>query len=209
MTVAWIACSYSNNGNPDRARQVANCYRDREEIMTEIRWLAADPWIDAVILTPHWGIEQNPNPLKKDRDYAREAIEAGAAVVVGAHPHVLQGWEKITAGDGREGLVIYSTGNFISNQVSDDQRTGIVALLELTKRPGGKAELSAAGFIPTWVTRGQHHVDEMQIGKGRGKRSYSTSLRRLPLGNHVTAASYRELPRACAVTAAAEAGPAQ
>lgn len=208
MTIAWIACTYSNNGNPDRHRQVVNCYQDRQEIMSEIRWLAVDPRIDAVILTPHWGAEQNPNPSRGDRAYAREAIEAGAAAVIGAHPHVLQGWEKITAADGREGLVIYSTGNFISNQVSDDQRTGIVALLELTRRAGSKAEVSAAGFIPTWVTRGAHRVDEIAIGKGRGKRGYSAPLRRLPLGNHVTAAAFRDLPRTCPVTAANDTPPA-
>ncbi|MCB1521576.1 MAG: CapA family protein [Hyphomicrobiaceae bacterium] len=201
MTVAWLACTYSVNGNPDRFRQVANCYVDRDEIMSEIRWLAADPHIAAVILTPHWGGEQLARPFKSDRQYARDAIEAGAAAIVGAHPHVLQGWEKITASDGRDGLVIYSTGNFISNQVSDDQRTGIVALIELTRDARGKAEVSAAGFIPTWVTRGKHRVDEMKIDARRGARAFSASLRRLPIGNHVTAQTYRQLPRSCAVTA--------
>ncbi|MGD9785047.1 MAG: CapA family protein [Hyphomicrobiaceae bacterium] len=205
MTVAWISCTYSTNGNPDRADQVLHCYKDRQEIMTEIKWLAADPNIDAVILTPHWGVEQRSTPSRTDRDYAREAIESGAAAVVGAHPHVLQGWEKIKASDGREGVVIYSTGNFISNQVSDDQRTGIIALLELTRPSGGKAELSAAGFIPTWVTRGNHHVDEMKIDMRRGARAYSAPLRRLPVGNHVTADKFRDLPRDCPVTAAADA----
>lgn len=201
MTVAWIACTYSVNGMPDRHGQVLNCYKDRARVFEEIRWNAQDPDVDAVVLTPHWGIEKSTSPKPSDRAYARAAIEAGASAVIGTHPHVLQAWEKIRSSDGRDGLVIYSTGNFVSNQVSDDQRTGVVALVELTRTSSSKAEVSAAGFIPTWVTRGRHRVDEMRIDAKRGARAFSAPLRRLPTGNHVTAADFRNLPRVCPVAA--------
>lgn len=198
FTVAWIACTYSTNGMPDRSGQALNCYSGRDALLQEVRWNAADPDVDAVIVTPHWGVEKSPLPLKSDRDYARGLIEAGATAVIGTHPHVLQPWEKVQASEGREGVVIYSTGNFISNQVSDDQRTGIVASLELTRRTaGGKAELSAIGFVPTWVERGAHRVTEMRIDALR-----SASLRRLPSGNRVTSDTFRALPRDCPMTAA-------
>ncbi len=203
MTVAWIACTYATNGMPDRQGQVLNCYRDRNKVFEEIRWNAQDPDVDAVILTPHWGIEKSPLPKASDRAYAREAIAAGASAVIGTHPHVLQGWEKVTAADGRDGLVIYSTGNFISNQVSDDQRTGIVAVVELTRTSTTRAEVSAAGFIPTWVERGdRHRVAEMHFDSQRKARGFPAALRRLPTGNHVTAREFRNLARTCPVTAA-------
>lgn len=208
LTVAWIACTYSTNGMPDRYGQALNCYSDRARVFEEIRWNAQDPDVDAVILTPHWGLEKATSPLKSDRDYARAAIEAGASAVIGTHPHVLQSWEKFAAADGRDGLVIYSTGNFISNQVSDDQRTGIVALVELTRTSSSRAEVSAAGFVPTWVTRGQHRVNEMLIDQKRGVRAFSSSLRRLPTGNYVSGRDYRNLPRKCPVAVADEAAPA-
>lgn len=201
MTIAWIACTYSTNGMPDRHGQALNCYKDRARVFEEIRWNAQDPDVDAVILTPHWGIEKSTVPKRSDRDYARAAIEAGANAVIGTHPHVLQAWEKVRARDGRDGLVVYSTGNFISNQVSDDQRTGIIALLELTRTSSSKAEVSAAGFIPTWVTRGRHRVDEMRIDLKRGARAFPSPVRRLPTGNYVPARDFRNLPRVCPVTA--------
>lgn len=201
MTVAWIACTYSTNGMPDRHDQALNCYTDRDAVFQEIRWNAQDPDVDAVILTPHWGNENSSVVKRSDKTYAREAIEAGASAVIGAHPHVLQEWEKVVTDDGRNGLIIYSTGNFISNQVSDDQRTAIVAVIELTRVSSSRAEVSAAGFVPTWVTRGQHRVSEMKIDKRRGERAFSAPLRRLPVGNHVTAEDFRNLPRACPVTA--------
>ena len=201
FTVAFIACTYSTNGMPDREKQALNCYSSRDEIFEEIRWNAQDPDVDAVILTPHWGVEKSSAPKQSDRAYARAAIAAGATAVVGTHPHVLQGWEKVATTDGREGLVIYSTGNFISNQVSDDQRTGIIGLIELTRMSSTKAEVSAVGFIPTWVTRGRHRVDEMKVGMRNGALRFSAPLRRLPTGNYVRAREYRNLVRSCPIAA--------
>jgi len=55
----------------------------------------------------HWGQENLDEPAPKYRRLAREAIAAGATVVVGHHPHVLQGTERVGAG-----AVAYSLGNF-------------------------------------------------------------------------------------------------
>lgn len=201
FTVAWISCTYSTNGMPDREKQALNCYTSREKIFEEIRWNAQDPDVDAVILTPHWGVEKSPSPKLADRAYARAVIEAGATAVIGTHPHVLQGWEKVATADGREGLVVYSTGNFISNQVSDDQRTGIIGLLELTRVSSTQAHVSAVGFVPTWVTRGRHRVDEMKLTSRNGALRFPAPLRRLPIGNYVRASNFRNLVRSCPVAA--------
>jgi poly-gamma-glutamate capsule biosynthesis protein CapA/YwtB (metallophosphatase superfamily) len=193
VTVAWLACTYGLNGMRDPHNQVLHCYRDLDVVTAELRALAADPSIDAVVLTPHWGIEGATAPQAADRGLARHAIDQGAIAVIGTHPHVLQPWEKHVTPDGREGLIVYSTGNFISNQKSDEQRTGIVALLEITKpQAGGRARLSAAGFVPTFVQMSGdsgHRVTELATA--------SDATRRLPAGNRVTMARFRDLPRAC------------
>jgi hypothetical protein len=150
-----------------------------------------------VIVTPHWGHEDSHQPLASDRTWARQIIEAGAAAVVGAHPHVLQPWEKVTTPEGHEGLVIYSLGNFISNQRTLAQRTGVIALIELARR-SSKASVSAAGFVPTWVDvwRG-HVVAELTAGSEGRTAALEAALRILPAGNRVGSATYRALPRAC------------
>jgi poly-gamma-glutamate capsule biosynthesis protein CapA/YwtB (metallophosphatase superfamily) len=197
MTVAWLSCTYGLNGMPDRKRQVLNCYADKDIVFAELRALAADPEVDAVMLTPHWGSEGSPTPLASDRRYAREAVEAGATAVIGTHPHVLQPWEKVRTNDGREGLVIYSTGNFISNQPSDAQRSSVIALLEVTKPQGRPARLSAVGFVPTFVemknSRGHRVVEHAP-----GHQALARTLKTLPAANRVTASQMRDLPRACA-----------
>ena len=190
LNVAWLACTFDTNGFPDPHGQVLHCFTQRDAVLGEIKRLAADPQIDAVMLTPHWGIEGSPTPEKRQRELAQDAIEAGATAVVGTHPHVQGPWDKLTATDGREGLVIYSTGNFISNQRRPEQRMGEIALIELTEEPGaGKARVTAAGFVQTWVDISDvHRVTE-------APRSMVSRV--MPGGNRVALADLPKLPRAC------------
>ncbi|MEZ5775318.1 MAG: CapA family protein [Hyphomicrobiaceae bacterium] len=208
LNVAWLACTYSLNGMPDRKSQVLFCFEEREWLLAEIRKLASDPAVDAVMVTPHWGIEDSHGVEQRARALARDMIDAGATAVIGAHPHVLQPWEKVVARDGREGLVIYSLGNFVSNQRKLPQRTGAIALIELTKpATGGRARVTAAGFIPTWVEidgRG-HRAVELTGGRGQSMGVLKAALRLLPDGNRVLSSSLPHLPGACRAVAEAAA----
>ena len=190
FNLAWVACTFDTNGFRDNRDQVFYCFKQRDQVLSEIKRLAASPEIDAVVLTPHWGVEGSPTPEQRQRDLARDAIAAGASLVMGTHPHVVGPWEKITTPDGREGLVIYSTGNFISNQRKPEQRTGELALVELTKEPGAaKARVTAAGYITTWVDVGAvHRVAEAPA---------SLVSRVLPSGNRVFVSELPKLPRSC------------
>jgi len=62
---------------------------------------------DLVVVMAHWGIERQACPDSHQRDLASTWIEAGADMVVGSHPHVLQGVQRID-----DAWVLYSTGNF-------------------------------------------------------------------------------------------------
>ena len=188
--VAWLACTFDTNGFPDRHGQVLHCFSERDVVLAEIKRLATDPQIDAVMFTPHWGIEGSATPEKRQRTLAQDAVEAGASAVVGTHPHVQGPWEKVTATDGREGLVIYSTGNFISNQRHPEQRMGEIALIELTQEPGAKKmRVTAAGFVQTWVDiTAVHRVTEAPR---------SMVARPVPAGNRVFSADLPKLPRSC------------
>lgn len=56
----------------------------------------------------HWGWENEPSPSARQRDFARRLIDAGAAAVVGGHPHITQGAETH-----RGRPIVYSLGNFV------------------------------------------------------------------------------------------------
>lgn len=94
--------------------------------------------VNHVILSPHWGEERFRFPSPQQVAEARSFIDAGASMVLGHHPHVIQGMETY-----RDRPIQYSLGNFLVNHVywqSGDyltwnrfERTGCILLVDLTK----------------------------------------------------------------------------
>jgi len=66
---------------------------------------------DVVIVSMHNGIEYKPRPSAAQVTFAHAAIDAGAKLVIGHHPHVVQPTEEY-----RGGIIFYSLGNFIFDQ---------------------------------------------------------------------------------------------
>lgn len=153
IKVAWVACTFiMNYPMTDVNDQVMYCHSEKGKARIDKIIAEQKKKVDAIIITPHWGAEYNSTPNQKQKDAARDWIEKGATAVIGSHPHVLQPMEKITAKDGREGFVIYSLGNFVSNQGGKigecagektcldrkiAQRTSIALFLGLTKNSKG------------------------------------------------------------------------
>ena len=145
--LAWLACSFSTNGIPDPSGQVLGCWEDEETVVAEIKKLKATAGIDAVIVTPHWGEEYTASPSRAQRDLGKRFLDAGATMILGSHPHVLQPWEKHTTPDGRETFVIYSLGNFVSGQAQLARRSTIVLYVGLTRTPSG-VKINGVRYVP-------------------------------------------------------------
>lgn len=89
---------------PPRTGPLDNAALDR--IAGDIR--AAKDRADVVIVIPHWGTQYTHTPEPLQRQIATRFAEAGADLVIGGHPHWVQGWERV--GDT---TVVHSLGNFI------------------------------------------------------------------------------------------------
>lgn len=188
--IAWLACTYGTNDIRDRAKQVLLCYKHRAVVLETIRDLASRDDIHGVMLTPHWGREYRHWPTKKQRALAHEALEAGATAVIGSHPHVMQPWERYVTSDGREGLVIYSLGNFVSNQLGVPRRSSVIGLLGLAPDAdrAGKLGVVAARFIPISMTfkagkAGVRIAAQATERSGLGKANRAHILKHLPADN--------------------------
>jgi len=81
---------------------------------------------DSVIVSFHWGREKTTRLRPYQPKLARAAIDAGASVVLGHHPHILQAIEQYNGG-----LIIYSLGNFVFGSYSPDAKTSVVARITL------------------------------------------------------------------------------
>ncbi|HEX9371037.1 MAG TPA: CapA family protein, partial [Roseiflexaceae bacterium] len=97
-----------------------------------------------VVVLVHWGREYAAQPSDLQRAWARRLVAAGADLVVGAHPHVLQPIETIAEG-GRSGVVAYSLGNFVFDQ-EFSPATGTGAALRFMLDRQGVALAAAAPF---------------------------------------------------------------
>lgn len=80
---------------------------------------------DIVVVYVHWGEERKEMPLDYQKNMARAYIDEGADIVVGAHPHVLQGLEFY-----KGKLIAYSLGNFI---FTDSRKNTMVLQVEVNK----------------------------------------------------------------------------
>ena len=106
---------------------------DREHIIADVRH--ARDRHDAVVVSLHWGDEFVDTPSPEEVSLAHAVMDAGAALIVGHHPHVLRGIERY----GR-GFIVYSLGNFVCD-MTWDERMRESAVLRCTLTPDGVSEL--------------------------------------------------------------------
>ena len=190
--IAWIACSYSTNGLPDPKRQVLLCQDDSEELLKLISREARRADVAGVIVTPHWGNEYRHSPSQYQIERARAMAAAGALVIIGTHPHVVQPWDWVDDKRGRRTLVIFSTGNFVSGQSGFSRRVGALAWLELCKAPpdgelrvssASKLNIARAGWVPMLMVRSAKGPEVRAIptkASGVGRDAYELLARHLP-----------------------------
>lgn len=151
--IAFLACSFSTNGRADPNHQVLMCFRDETSVLAQIRALTAAQDIDAVIFLPHWGAEYVETPTADQRRLARAALNAGAAAVIGSHPHVLQPIEPYRTSDGRDTFIAYSLGNFIASQWAIARRSSVILFFDLVPDGAGGLTAQMPAYLPTRVTR--------------------------------------------------------
>jgi len=96
---------------------------------------------DYVVVSFHWGIEYEDHPQEYQREFAKRVIDAGADIVIGHHPHVIQGIE-IYKGK----LIAYSLGDFIFDHYS--RKTGETFILKVALTEGG---ISKIEIIPVYA----------------------------------------------------------
>ncbi|MBK5240895.1 CapA family protein [Clostridium sp.] len=115
---------------------------------------------EAIIFVIHWGNEYERKPNVHQISIANKLCDFGVDVILGSHPHVIQPIEFITSEKtGKRSLVVYSMGNFISNQryeYTDNRYTedGIIVNIDIEKSvSSNEIIISAVSYIPTWVNK--------------------------------------------------------
>jgi len=136
--------------------QISSWNPDR--VLGEIEY--ANKLSDIVVVSVHWGDEYSSNPTSGQKRAAQAIVEAGADLVIGHHPHVIQPSqviEFINDSQKRHAFVAYSLGNFIFDQA--DERTKFGLALKVLVNSQGISEIQAlplvAGTMPKLVSGNQ------------------------------------------------------
>jgi poly-gamma-glutamate synthesis protein (capsule biosynthesis protein) len=150
---------------------------DEAAVLAAIK--AARAQCDMLVISVHWGIEYATAPRPEDVELAHKMLDAGASVIIGHHPHVLQPVETYTTADGRNSVIFYSLGNFLSNQSrtyvdglmpdsNGDPRDSLIGLFSAVKKdygPGGiRVEVGRVGILPAW---GENNRNEIASGHAK------------------------------------------
>jgi poly-gamma-glutamate synthesis protein (capsule biosynthesis protein) len=106
---------------------------------------------DIIAVAIHWGEEYKLYANHAQRAIADFLLRQGVRLVIGSHPHVLQGMEMNRTGDAAvQSVVVYSLGNFISNMTAVNTEIGVMARIRLVK-DRETTHIDKGDYVFTWV----------------------------------------------------------
>jgi len=134
-----------------------------------------DQGADFIIVCAHWGIEGSYRVTSAQSSVAHAAIDAGADVVCGTHPHVLQKTEEY--GDG---YIFYSLGNFsFGGNTAPRDRDTVIAQITIVKQEDGRYTLDDVNCIPCCLSSKSNGNNYQPIPYKEGTEEYERTISKL------------------------------
>ncbi len=144
IKIAMLNYTYGTNGLEVAKPLIIN-YIDSTIIKEDIA-KAKTMNVDYIVCNMHWGTEYKFLPNKYQKTYEAVCYRAGADMVIGGHPHVVQPIVKKTINE-KDKLTVWSLGNFVSNMQTRPTRGGLMVGAFIQKRPEH-----------IQITKVQHHL---------------------------------------------------
>lgn len=137
---AFISTTYGMNGllPPAGQEYLVDCYAGREQqVLDKIR--AAKEKADVVIVAVHWGTEYQMSPSQDQQVFAQQMADAGADIIIGNHPHVIQPIQRLNS----HTICFYALGNLCGAQY-DESRIEMMAGLNIHKHTDENGQVSVS-----------------------------------------------------------------
>lgn len=141
VKIGILNYTYGTNGIAIPKPCIVNLNK-KEQIATDIE-NAKKSNLDFLIIFIHWGYEYKTSESKEQRELAKFIFKSGADLIIGSHPHVIQPVKYVKHSSNDSNLVVYSLGNFVSNQRTQPRCGGLLFELELSKI---NQEVSITGY---------------------------------------------------------------
>ena len=144
------------------------------EVTSGVKKLKSDG-ADFIIVCTHWGIEGSYHPNSNQVSVAHAAIDAGANVVCGTHPHVLQKTE--TYGNG---YIFYSLGNFsFGGNTNPRDKDSVIAQLKISRNEDGTFSLAETELIPCCLSSKSGGNNYQPIPYEKDTEAYKRTMSKL------------------------------
>lgn len=161
IRVGVLSYTFGLNGldsllSPEELSYMVNLI-DEKKIQQQIQLLEVNE-VDIIVSYIHWGHEYHHEPSQYQKDLGNKLVEWGVNIVFGSHPHVVQKSEIVSI-NGKDNLVVYSMGNFISNQREITMgnpytEDGVMVRVNVQKNLElNETVITEIEYIPTWVHR--------------------------------------------------------
>ena len=148
--LALLNYSYGTNGIATEKPNIVNIIDSARMASDLVKAKAMQP--DCIIAFLHWGEEYHNTESATQRKMAKFLARNGCNLIIGGHPHVVQPFDKLPTANGDFVPVIYSMGNFVSNQ-RDRYRDGGISLDITLVKTDGVVRIASCAYEPFWVYR--------------------------------------------------------
>jgi poly-gamma-glutamate synthesis protein (capsule biosynthesis protein) len=147
--LAFLNYTYGTNGIPVPEGDIVSLI-DKDKMISDLQ-MARDSQPDKIIVFIHWGEEYQRGPNAFQKETAQFLFDNGADYIIGSHPHVIEPmeWHKADSLN-KERIVVWSLGNYVSNQRNRYTDGGAMFSLKLTKQYG-RTRVADAAYYLTWV----------------------------------------------------------
>ncbi len=179
--------TYGTNGITVTGNAVVD-YIDHELIRRDVE-RSRKRGAELIAVCIHWGDEYKllPNAAQKTLADWLTALEVD--MIIGNHPHVVQPMEMRQSSSGRNIVLTYSLGNFISNMKTVDTRGGTVVTVKLKRDDSGRAYVESARYLPVFTepADGKHNfrVVPANISTDSRAAAFLRSAHKLPLSRNI------------------------
>lgn len=126
-----------------------------------------------VIVSMNWGKEDSGEVQPEQETIGQELVTAGADMVIGNGPHVVQPVKILNGAEGRQGLVWFSLGNAVNSQLPNDNLFGGVGIVNIDI---ATQNMTDPGFLPTYM-----HYEWTPEQKRKPDLNARTNLKWFPL----------------------------
>lgn len=162
--LSYTAVTFGNNPPSDKNYLLNRISKGSQKLIRqEILELKEKENPDLVVVGTHFGREYGLQPIDEQIDIVRTLSDAGADIIIGNHPHVLQPAQWITNSRGKKTFVIYSLGNLYSGQKGLYRQIGGALNLTIKKDTVGKVTIEEPKLELTFVDANRKNGYQMHV----------------------------------------------